>query len=259
MPTVVGGIDAGSYSAKAVLLGDGEILAWASSVAGLHSMAETAEGVLAEVLAQARIDQSDVACIVVTGAGAGSVSVADETALEVVCMARGATHHSHALSTVLDVGAEHCVAVACCDGQALAVARTDSCAAGAGIFLKVVAEVLEVSLDDMGPMALAAGETAEIVSRCAVFAESEIISLVHAGTSKESIVRGVYQGLAARLQPLVLQTGGRGEIAVIGGGAEDVGLVAALEERLGRPVFVPPCPAMVTALGAALVAGDSVG
>jgi (R)-2-hydroxyacyl-CoA dehydratese activating ATPase len=258
MRVIVGGIDAGSYSAKAVLVADGEILAWAIALAGVRSMAEAAEGALDQVLDRAGIARGVVTRVVATGSGASSVCVADEIALEVVCIARGAAHYSPSLSTVLDVGAEHCVAVECHDGLTLTVARTDSCAAGAGIFLKVVAEVLEVSLDDMGPMALVDGETAEIASRCAVFAESEIISLVHSGASKESIVRGVYRGLAARMQPLVLQTGGSAEVVVIGGGAEDVGLVAALEERLGKSVFVPPHPATVTALGAALVAGDHV-
>ncbi|MDD5335393.1 MAG: acyl-CoA dehydratase activase [Rhodoferax sp.] len=258
MQTVLVGIDAGSYSAKAVLLADGEVLARATAVAGLRSIAEAAEGAFAQVLSIAGVERSVVTRVVATGSGAGNVAFADETALEVICIARGTTHHLHTVGTVLDVGAEHCVAVGCSNGQALAVARTDRCAAGAGILLKVVAEVLEVSLDDMGPMALGGGETAEISFRCAVFAESEIISLVHSGISKESIVRGVYQGLAARLRPLVRRSGGRDEVAVIGGGAEDVGLVAALEERLGKSVCVPPHPATVSALGAALVAGDRV-
>jgi benzoyl-CoA reductase subunit D len=259
MRTVVGGIDAGSYSVKAVLLADGEIVARASAVAGRRSVEETAESAFTSALTDARIDRGAVARVVSTGSGAGNVAFSDEAALEVLCVARGAMHYLHGAGTVLDVGAEHCVAIGCRDGQALSAARTDICAAGAGVLLKVVAEVLEIPLDEMGPMALAGSEAAEIPFRCAVFAETEIISLVHSGTSKESIVRGVYQGLAARLGPLVRRVGGRGAVAIIGGGAEDVGLMAALKERLGASVFVPPGPVTASAFGAALIAGDRDG
>lgn len=256
MRTVVAGIDAGSYSVKAILLEDGEVLARATVVAGRRGVAETAEEVFVQALACAGVERGEVVRVVATGTGAENVPFASETALEVTCAARGAAHTFKAVGTVLDVGAEHCVAVGCSNGRAVAVARTDICAAGAGVLLKVVAEVLEVPLDDMGSMALTDGEIVEISFRCAVFAESEIISLIHSGTSKENIVRGVYQGLAARLRPLVRRVDGRGDIAVIGGSAEDVGLVAALERRLGKSIFVPPYPATVSALGAALVAGD---
>lgn len=256
MGTFVAGIDAGSYSVKAVLLANGEVLARASVVAGLRSIGETAESAFGTALDDAGVDRNAVACVMSTGSGAGSVAFSDDTALEVICAARAATGFLHGAGTVLDVGAEHCVAVGCRNGQALASARTDICAAGAGVLLKVVAEVLELPLEQMGSMALGDGEAADISFRCAVFAETEIISLIHSGTSKESIVRGVYQVLAARLSPLVRRAGGRGEVAVIGGGAEDEGLVAALRERLGASVFVPPHPASMSALGAALIAAD---
>ncbi len=258
MSTIVGGIDAGSYSTKAVLLGDGEILAYSTVVAGMGSVSDASRAALAEAMTSAGIARSDVSRFVVTGSAGRFVSLGGEGALEVACMARGVAFHKHTIRNVLDVGAEHCVAVQCLDGQALTVARTDACAAGAGIFLQVVAELLELPLEEMGRMALESEEAVEIVSRCAVFAESEIISLLHAGTSPEAVLRGVYQGLALRLHPLLLQTGLRGEVALIGGGAQDVGLVAAVEERLGAPVFIPPGPSTVTALGAALIAGDQV-
>lgn len=252
------GIDAGSYSVKAVLLSEGEILARATNVAGLKSVAEVARGALAQALATAGVSLGDVARLVATGSGGSHVVLADDAALEVRCIARGVEYHDPSITNVLDVGAEHCVAVHCADGEAITVARTDSCAAGAGIFLRVVADLLDVPVEAMGQMALESAEGAEIVSRCAVFAESEIISLVHSGTRTEAIVRGVYRALATRLHPLLLQVGLRGGVAVIGGGAEDVGLVGALEERLGARVFIPPHPSTVGALGAALIAGEQL-
>lgn len=256
---MAGGIDAGSFSVKAVLLRDGEILSWATVVAGLRSVAEVAGDAFAQALAIARLRPEEIGHVVATGSGGSHVGVADDTALDVRCMARGVEYHDPSITNVLDVGAEHCVAVRCSDGEAVTVARTDSCAAGAGIFLRIVADLLELPLESMGRMAKESEEGAEIVSRCAVFAESEIISLVHSGTKTEAIVRGVYRALATRLHPLLLRVGLQGGVAVAGGGAEDVGLVQALEGRLGARVFIPPRPATVNALGAALIAGGNLG
>lgn len=259
MTLIVGGIDAGSYSVKVVLLAGDALLARQAVVAGSRSEAEAAASALDDAAAAAGISIENIGRLVATGSGRSLVPFADDTALEVMCAARGVDYYNQDIRNVMDVGAEHCVAVQCLDGQPLNVARTDACAAGAGIFLQVVSSLLEMPLEAMGPVALHSGEVAEVVSRCAVFAESDIISLIHSGTSTEAILRGVYQGLAMRLYPLFVQVGIRGAVAMIGGGAEDVGLVAFMEERLGVPVFIPPYPSSVAALGAALIARDGLG
>lgn len=259
MTAIVGGIDAGSYSVKVLLLAEDEVLARHAVVAGSRSEAEAATCALNDAVAAAGISSGDIGRLVATGSGRSLVPFADDTALEVICAARGVDYFGQNIRNVMDVGAEHCVAVQCLDGQVISVARTDACAAGAGIFLQVVSKLLEVPLEAMGPMALQSGEVAEVVSRCAVFAESDIISLVHSGTSTEAILRGVYHGLAMRLYPLLVQVGLRGIVAMIGGGAEDAGLVTFMEERLRASIFVPPHPSSVAALGAALIARDGLG
>lgn len=253
---IFAGIDAGSYSVKVVLLAQSEILARVTLPAGLKRVAEAAEGALNNAVAEAGISKADIRHTIATGIGRPYVSFADGVALEVMCLARGVNYSRDSIRTVLDVGAEHCLALQCLNGQAITVARTDACAAGAGIFLQVVARLLEVPIEEMGQMSLQSKQVAEIVSRCAVFAETEIISLVHAGMRAEAILKGVYRGLALRLYPLLVQVGLKRDVAMVGGGAKDIGLIAAMEEQVGMPIFVPPYPSTVAALGAALIAGD---
>ena len=48
------------------------------------------------------------------------------------------------------------------------------------------------------------------------------------------------------------------DVAMVGGGARDVGLVQALKEIRGHDIFVPPKPHMTAALGAAMIAMESL-
>ena len=67
----------------------------------------------------------------------------------------------------------------------------DKCAAGTGRFLEMIARSLEISLDELGPIALESTEEIEITSMCSVFAESEVISLIANNKEKSDIANGI--------------------------------------------------------------------
>jgi activator of 2-hydroxyglutaryl-CoA dehydratase len=92
---------------------------------------------------------------------------------------------------------------------------------------------------------------------CAVFAESEAISRVAEGASKEDILAGVHQALADKLAALVERAGLEEGCALCGGGALDTGLIKALQEKLSINLLVPEQPQFVTALGAAIMAAET--
>jgi activator of 2-hydroxyglutaryl-CoA dehydratase len=123
----------------------------------------------------------------------------------------------------------------------------------------MVADILNVSLEEMGEMSLGSTELVEVDNTCAVFAESEIISLIHAKKKPQDILKGVYRGLALRLHPLLIQVGLEREVALVGGVAMDTGVRRALEEKLGYEVLIPANPFTVTALGAAMIAETKAG
>jgi activator of 2-hydroxyglutaryl-CoA dehydratase len=87
-----------------------------------------------------------------------------------------------------------------------------------------------------------------------VFAESEAISRLAEGVTKEDLLAGLHRALAAQINSLAERIGVEQDVAMVGGGARDSGLVQALREMRGHDILVPPRPHMTAALGAALIA-----
>jgi predicted CoA-substrate-specific enzyme activase len=138
-------------------------------------------------------------------------------------------------------------------GKVLNFAMNDRCAAGTGRFIEIVAETLDVTLEESGLLALGGTEACEISSMCAVFAESEIVGFVQSGVPRETILRGVFRSVARRIVNLMGRMCGAGRIAFTGGVAKNPGVAAALREETGKEVVVPPEPQLTGALGAAIV------
>jgi predicted CoA-substrate-specific enzyme activase len=138
------------------------------------------------------------------------------------------------------------------EGRATAFATNDKCAAGSGRFLELMSRVLDVPLEEMGELALAADLRAEVSSRCTVFAESEVISHIHRGVPKAQILAGIHAAVVDRFVELAGRIEVEPEVVVTGGLALNRALLAELEARLGLPLLVPSEPRIVGALGAAI-------
>jgi predicted CoA-substrate-specific enzyme activase len=133
---------------------------------------------------------------------------------------------------------------------------TSTCAAGTGRFLEVMARALEVELVEMGPLSLTSENRVSVSSVCTVFAESEVVGLIHQGVDKRDIIRGIHAAIADRTRALVGRVGIEPEITMTGGVAKNQGVVRELTERLGLRLNIPAEPQITGALGAALIARD---
>jgi predicted CoA-substrate-specific enzyme activase len=255
---VVAGIDVGSHNVSAVLLGPAGILSYAV-LASAEEGESAARRALEEACAAAEL-ASVPSVVVATGCGRSSVRFAVRESSEAACQARGAHELFPKAGTVLNLGAESNRAIrVSADGRAAAFATNDKCAAGSGRFLELVARLLEVPLEEMGELALAATACAEVSSRCAVFAESEVISHIHRGLPKAHILAGIHAAVVDRIVEISGRTGVQEDVIVTGGLALNRALLAELESRLRVPLFVPPEPRIVGALGAALAGFGSLG
>jgi activator of 2-hydroxyglutaryl-CoA dehydratase len=107
---------------------------------------------------------------------------------------------------------------------------------------------------------LRAKNKADITGTCAVFAESEVISHIHRvpPTPKEDIIAGIHSSMVSRVMGLIKRLGVEKDVAVVGGVARNRGLIAILEKELGFKVLVPENPEMTAALGAAVLAKESI-
>jgi activator of 2-hydroxyglutaryl-CoA dehydratase len=133
-------------------------------------------------------------------------------------------------------------------------ATNDQCAAGTGSFVRTAARMLEVPLDEAGRLSLKATELADMSATCVVFAETEIISQIHAKTPRENIMLAIHVSMARRLAALVHRVGAEEVLMVCGGMGWDVGFVEALRRALEVDhLEVPDPPDMVAAVGAAVL------
>jgi predicted CoA-substrate-specific enzyme activase len=175
---------------------------------------------------------------------------------EIRAHAIGASHLFPRCRTVIDIGGQDSKVIRVEAGRQVNFEMNDRCAAGTGRFLEVMAMALGYTLADFGPEALKASESASINSMCTVFSESEVISLIAGGTSKQSIALGLHESIVNRLLALVGRVGVEPEVVLAGGVALNPCILALIERRLGVRLLVPEEPQIVGALGAALSARD---
>jgi predicted CoA-substrate-specific enzyme activase len=256
---IVAGVDAGMYSVKVVLLAEEQVCAEMVCPCGVESVTQVAEKGLETAVAQAGISLSSVGYVVATGRGKAYVPFANESALDFMCLAQGIHRVLPSVHSVLDIGAEKALAARCSQGKVLSMAVNDQCAAGTGTYLQMVSEILEVPIEKMGELFLESTEDLQMNSTCTVFAETEIISLIHSKRKREDIVRGAYRALALRLYPILARVGIERDVALSGGVALHIGVRRTIDEVLGYQVLVPQNPLTVSALGAAVIAEKRVG
>ena len=254
-PMYVMGIDSGSTSTNAVIMDqDRKIKAFSVVRTGAKS-GVSAERALNDVLEKAGLTREDISWIVSTGYGRVSISFADENVTEISCHGKGAHYFNPKIRTILDIGGQDSKAIRLNEnGEVKDFVMNDKCAAGTGRFLEMIARTLEVSLDELGAIALTSQEKIEITSMCSVFAESEVISLIANNKEKADIADGVCHAIANKASGLLRRVGMELEFMMTGGVAKNPGVVRAVEEKIGSKLYICEEPEIVGAAGAAVYA-----
>jgi benzoyl-CoA reductase subunit D len=254
---IAAGIDCGAGRTKAVVLNRGR-LAGSAAVATGYDLARAAGEALARAAAAAAIGREAIAALGATGSGRAAAAPGALAVDEVRAVARGAFHLLPGARTVVEAGAEEGRAARLDErGRVLDAVSNERCAAGAGAFIEAMARALEVGIAEMGPLGLQARKSAPINAQCVVFAESEVVQLIHAGVARAEISRAIHQAVGGRLATMVRRLGVQPEVVFAGGLARNPAIVAALECELGiERLRIPAGPEFVAALGAALCAAE---
>jgi len=253
------GIDMGTQRVKAVILKDNQILSRNQNFSGFEPT-KAAEQAFEEALQNAKLSREDIQHVTATGAGVDMAPFADSTISMMGADARAGAYFFSSARTVIDVGAEEARAVKFDEkGIMMDFVVNARCAAGAGTFIEAMARALEVELDDMGSLSLKAERASPINASCVIFAESDVVSLIHREEPKTEIARAIFDAMAERVSSMVHRLGINQDIALVGGVAKDVGFVASLKRRLGMDILIPEEPLFAGAVGAALIAAKRVG
>jgi (R)-2-hydroxyacyl-CoA dehydratese activating ATPase len=250
------GIDVGSITTKAALMRDKTLLATRVIFTG-YSAEGAGNRVMQEILDEQDLPESGIACTISTGYGRKSVKAAQKAVTEIMCHAAGAYYLQPHIRTVIDIGGQDSKIIVMDDsGKIKNFAMNDKCAAGTGRFLEVMARALEVDLDMFGNLSLQAEAPAKISSLCTVFAESEVISLIARGETRENIIAGIHESIATRVSAMVNRVGLKEPVMMTGGVAKNMGVVRAMEDKMGCAVMVSPDAQVAGAIGAACLASD---
>jgi benzoyl-CoA reductase subunit D len=248
------GIDMGTQRVKVAILKDNQIISQSQAFTGFEPT-KAAQQAFEEALQKANLNRTDIQHVTATGAGANMAPYADSTISMMGADAKAGTHYFSSARTVIDVGAEDARAVKCDEkGLMLDFVVNARCAAGAGTFIEAMARALEVELEDMGSLSLKAERASPINASCVIFAESDVVSLIHKEEPKTEIARAIFDAMAERVSSMVHRLGLKPDIVLVGGVAKDVGFVASLKRRLGTEILIPEEPLYAGAVGAALVA-----
>lgn len=254
---ITAGIDVGAKTVKVVFLKDGDVII---KEIGFMEMdrEQSIKNVFEKALSSAGLKKEDLDFILSTGNGRKLVDFADGDSTMVTCDAKGIVTVAPSVRTVIDIGANEARAIKCDEtGKVLDFAVNEKCAAGSGAFVEAMARAMEVSLEDFMNLSLTSTKSIPINAQCAIFAESEVVSLVHEETDRNDICRSVHDAMGGRIASMAGRVRVEDDVAIIGGVALNVGMIDTLKRDLKKDKFViPEDPEYVGAIGAAVIASE---
>ncbi|MBL7046280.1 MAG: CoA activase [Candidatus Marinimicrobia bacterium] len=251
---IVAGIECGAKNTKTVIIEDGQILGKGSVLTGFDQM-KAVTGSLEAAIEAAGVSRDDIEKFAGTGSGKESIVMADNMVNDINAMAKAANFLFPSCRTVVDVGAEEGRAVKIDEsGTVIDFAINEKCAAGAGSFIEAMSRALEVPLEEMGPLALTSDKKIPMNAQCAIFAESEVVGLIHAKTKVKDISKAIHDAMASRIVSMIRRVGVNEDVAMIGGVGRNPGFVEAMRRELNLDeIFIPDEPEYGAAIGAAVV------
>lgn len=244
------GIDLGSRTIEVVIVEDGKLVTSRQAETGFEPAKQ----------AQSLLEGESCDRLLATGYGRRLFEMSREagskTVTEIKAVAAGCQALLPEVDLILDIGGQDSKVIALNpDGRVRKFEMNDRCAAGTGKFLELTAMSLGFTLNQFGQEALKAKKDIVINSMCAVFAESEITSLVARGENRLDIAFGLHRSVASRAVSMLKRFPLLGAtIGFVGGVAWNPCVRMLLEEQLKISVLVPENPQMVGAYGAALIA-----
>jgi predicted CoA-substrate-specific enzyme activase len=256
---VVLGVDIGSTSTKAVVLGeDAHVLAgFYTRTAGRPLAAVQGIFEALQTLASDKEVGLEFLAVGSTGAGRkfiGEVIGSDLILNEITAHARAAWELDPCIDTIIEIGGQDAKFTTLRDGVVTFSQMNTVCAAGTGSFIEEQAAKLGVPLQEVSRRA--EGARAPLASdRCTVFMERDINHYLSRRYSVEEILAAVMYSVRENYLLKVASPGLIGErICFQGATAKNRCLVAAFEQKLGKPIHVSRYCHLTGALGVALIA-----
>ena len=247
------GIDVGAKNIKIIVLRDKEVIGKGLVLSGFEAN-QNAMNLFEQIFSDANVSRDEIDSITTTGSGRREIDFSTHSVTDVTAATKGVKLLHPEVRTVIDVGAEEGRGIRCDEnGKIIDFAINEKCAAGSGAFTEAMSRALEIPIEEFGPLSLQSDKEIPMNAQCAVFAESEVVSLMHAKTEKKDIAKAINDAIAARISSMVRKVGFEKEIAVVGGVAYNVGFIRSINKHLEVEVIVPDNPEYICAYGTATI------
>ncbi len=251
------GIDIGSTTTKAVAVDEKRKIKGFSWTKTSFNRIDGANHVLDNVLLKSGNKAENIIAIGTTGYGRRMLQKYDGAYPEIVCHGMGTYFLYPKTRTIIDIGGQDSKVIELMeDGRISKFQMNDKCAAGTGRFFEVLTRtLLDIDLNELGELSLKANKPSVISSMCTVFAESEIVSLMSQGESRENIIAGMNTAIAKRVYAMgkSAMIAYNNDVIFTGGVAKNKGVVKIFEELIGSKIVTMEEPQITGALGAALM------
>ncbi|WP_246169727.1 2-hydroxyacyl-CoA dehydratase [Alkalibaculum sporogenes] len=256
------GIDAGSTTSKAALIGEQGELLYTYYNSNLGSPLTQAIKILDDVY-QVIPEGLTITKSTVTGYGEGLIKSAlkiDIGEIETMAHFRGAQHFLPNVNFILDIGGQDMKCMKIKDGIIDSIVLNEACSSGCGSFLETFAHSLNMSVEDFANEALLSNAPVDLGTRCTVFMNSRVKQAQKEGASVGDISAGLsYSVIRNALQKVIkvrnIEELGE-NIVVQGGTFYSNAVLKAFENILGKEVIRPDISGIMGAFGAALIARE---
>lgn len=179
----------------------------------------------------------------------------DKQVNELIALAKGCELLCPESRVILDIGGQDTKLICQENGKLNRFFVNDKCAAGSGMFLLNVCNLLEIDLESID-LTNANKPSVMLSSVCAVFAQSEIVRLIAENVSSEEIVRATIWQILVQSKSLLSKVSAS-ELFLSGGFTRIKGIGRYASDVFGRKCTVIPKGAYLSAAGCALMAGRS--
>jgi len=251
------GIDCGAKNTKTIIMKNNRIIGKGSVLTGFDQKKAVQES-LDKAVQVAGISRDDIDKVGGTGAGKDSIELSDKKINDIRAIGAGAHYFFPHTRTVTDVGAEEGRTVKIDEkGNPVDFIINEKCAAGSGVFIEAVARALETTIEEIGLLALESDKEIPITAQCVIFAESEVVGLIHANIKKQDICKAVLDAMARRAVSMIRRVGVNQDVVMLGGVGYNPAFVRAVRRELDLPwIYIPDEPEYGQAVGSAIVVAD---
>lgn len=253
------GIDGGSTYVKAALIDDDGVVGTMITNTGIDNSG-SAERLIKDLAKSVGIERADIKYIMATGYSRKVIDIADDDVSEITAHAKGVrltAPENFRPGMIIDIGGQDSKIIYLDKNWGVKnFSMNDKCAAGTGKFMEVTAQILETTIDKVGPISLESKEPCDINSMCVVFAQSELISLIARKYDRKDILAGMHMSMARRIVKMIRKSELGGDVLMTGGGALNIGLHKAFEDELMKDVYVAKYPQFNGSIGAAIMAKE---